>query len=103
LGLIKKLQRQTSGFRCFALQGVHFVQSRRIASELKARAVFTLATSAQARGRNRFGNLLRTQVWKWAETSTCCSLADQSSPGALLSLKSLLISRTIKRRSCLRL
>jgi hypothetical protein len=68
--------------------GVHFVQSRRIASELKARAVFTLATSALARGRNRFGNLLRTQVWQVGRNHDLLFTRDQSSPGALLSLKS---------------
>jgi hypothetical protein len=70
---VQRLQRQTSGFR--VLQ-VSILSSRRIASELKARAVFTLATSARARGRNRFGNLLRTQVAaSGPKPATCCSLA----------------------------
>jgi hypothetical protein len=80
---LQRLQRQTSDSGVSRFRGVHFVQSRRIASELKARAVFTLATSARARGRNRFGNLLRTQVCSGPKPATAVH-----SPGALLSLKS---------------
>jgi hypothetical protein len=86
-------KRPDSGVSRF--RGVHFVQSRRIASELKARCSHW-QLQLGARGRNRFGNLLRTQVASGPKPATCCSLATNPRQ-ALCSERACDIKRTRQR------